>query len=81
MENIKKLLLYISRLKFLYGPYLSILFGRHIKNVRAPNDDTKGRALLIYITLPFKNLNINPHTNIQEAKVSENESGKYKSKR
>ena len=68
-KNIKKLLLHISKFKFFYGPYISVIFGRYIKNVRTPKDCTKGRVLLIYITLPFKNSNINSHANIQEARV------------
>jgi len=65
----KKILLYISKFKVFYGPYISMIFGKYIKNVRTPKDYTEGKALLIYITLPFKNLNINSHTNIQEARV------------
>jgi hypothetical protein len=68
-KNIKKLLLVISKFKIFYGPFISMVFGKYIKNVRTPKDSTKGRALLIYITLPFKNLNINSHTNLQEAQV------------
>lgn len=68
-KNIKKILLHISKFKVFYGPYISMALGKYIKNVRTPEDYTERRALLIYITLPFKNLNINSHTNIQEARV------------
>ena len=58
-----------SKLEVLYGQYFATLLRKYIKNIRIPEGCIKGKALLIYITLPFRNKNINSHTNLQEARA------------
>ena len=66
---LKKLIAAVINLNIYYGQYLAILFGKYIKNVRISKSKNERKALLIYITLPFKNINLNSHPNLQEARV------------
>lgn len=50
-----------------WGTWIAKVLGKYLQAVRIPNQEIKGRALLIYITHPFKNKSKLVHTNIQEA--------------